>query len=190
MKSKLRLRFVLPLAVIAVGGLAVFQLGLLDRLTGSDDEASAAGPAVTETAPTGDGSTTGTGDGQTEPADGQAATADGEDSAASKPTGMEQLEKKLAKKDVVVLVVYTPDSGVDTRQISEAREGADRAKAGFLALNGLQDSQVAEIAELYDVRATPTVLVFTGGPELVTKIDGYADATTVEQAATNAPYTG
>ena len=91
-----------------------------------------------------------------------------------------------ARPAVVVVVVYTPESDVDTRQIAEAREGSQDAKAGFLALNGSDDEQVAELAGLYDVRTTPAVLVFTRGQTLLTKITGYADSEIVAQAAQNA----
>ena len=184
MKSKLRLRFVLPLAVIAVLGLAVSQFGLLDRLTGSDGDASATPSETqqaTDTVPTEP-------TGQDEPAPTTTGdTAQGaEEPADSKPTGMEQLEKQLRKHDVVVVVVYTPDSAVDTRQIGEARAGADDAKAGFLALNGTNDNQIAELAEKYDIRTTPAVLVFTKGMVLLTNITGFADGEIVAQAAQNA----
>jgi hypothetical protein len=183
-KNKLRLRFVLPLALVAVGGLAVFQLGLLDRLTGSDEDASAT-PSQTQPAT----ETVAAGEtGQDEPA--PATTGDAgqgaEEPESSEPTGMEQLEKRLRKHEVVVVVVYTPESDVDTRQIAEAREGSEDARAGFLALDGSDDNQVAELAELYDVRSTPAVLVFTTGQTLLTKIAGYADSEIVAQAAQNA----
>lgn len=184
MKNKLRLRFVLPLALVAVGGLAVFQLGLLDRLTGSDEDASAT-PAQTQPAT---GTVAGGETGQDEPAPattGEEGQGENE-SEGSGPTGIEQLEKKLRKKSVVVVVVYMPESDVDTRQIAEAREGSQDAKAGFLALDGSDDEQIAELAALYDVRTTPTVLVFTRGQTLLTRITGYADSKVVAQAAQNA----
>lgn len=183
MKNKLRLRFVLPLALVAVGGLAVFQLGLVDRLTGTDEDASAT-PAQSQPIDTVAAGETG----QDEPApattgeEGQGA----EEPSSSEPTGMEKLEKRLLKHEVVVVVVYTPESDVDTRQIAEAREGSDDAQAGFLALDGSDDNQVAELAATYDVRTTPAVLVFTQGQTLLTRITGFADSEIVAQAAQNA----
>lgn len=186
LKSQLRLRFVLPLVIIAAAGLAVFQLGLVERLTGTNETAGAAQPSSAEepsatTAP----ATTGA----EEPVDGET-TAEGEQSieprVTTKPTGAEQLAAELEERPVVVVVVYSPDGAVDSLAIAEARLGAEDAKAGFLALDASKERAIGEIATAYDIRSTPTVLVIRRGPTLANTIAGWADRQTVAQLAENA----
>lgn len=179
LKGKFRLRFVLPLAIVAVVGLAVFQLGLVDRLTGDDETASAAPPAASEPAPPAEPATPSE-DGTTDGTDG------GTEEPAGKPTGAEQLDKKLAKHKIVVMIVYSPEGAVDSSAISEARLGADDANAGFLAINGNKESEVGDLANEYDVRSTPTVLIMERGPSLANKAVGWVDRQTVAQLVEDA----
>lgn len=180
LKGKFRLRFVLPLAIVAIVGLAVFQLGLVDRLTGDDETASAAPPAASEPAPPAEPATTPSEDGTTDGTDG------GTEEPAGKPTGAEQLDKKLAKHKIVVMIVYSPEGAVDSSAISEARLGADDANAGFLAINGNKESEVGDLANEYDVRSTPTVLIMERGPSLANKAVGWVDRQTVAQLVEDA----
>ena len=178
LKSHFRLRFVVPLVAIAVAGLAVFQLGLIDRFTGTDETASAL-PTSTEAAPPSEPTST-------SPAETTSPEPAEEEASKPKPTGMEQLNAELSKHKVVVVVAYSPDGAVDSLAISEARLGADDAKAGFLALNGAKERQIGELAEEYDVRDTPTVLIFERGPSLANKVVGWADRPTVAQLVEDA----
>jgi hypothetical protein len=179
MKSQLRIRFFLPLLLIAAGGLAVFQLGLLDKIKGSGGAAKAAVPAAVSTATetTAPNTATATTETAPTPADGHAPEA---------LSGVERLAAALSHEKIVVVVVYAPEGSVDTLEVADARTGADDAKAGFLALDASKESDVGAFAETYDVRTTPTVLVFRRGPQLVTKFGNYADSQTVAQAAQDA----
>lgn len=182
MKRAQILKFVLPLAIVAAAGVALFQLGALDRLTGSDEEASAT-PAATVAAGVATGSTETTAEPQSEPA-----TTDGpgEQPAEPKgPSGLEKVESALAKHDVVVVVVYTPDAAVDALQVAEARQGAEEVEAGFVALAATKEHQIAEFAEAYSIRNTPSVLVLVAGPEVVKRFSDYVDHVTVAQAVQN-----
>jgi thiol-disulfide isomerase/thioredoxin len=55
--------------------------------------------------------------------------------------------------------------------------------AGFLAVDVSDENAVAAFARAFDVRKAPALLVFKRGPEMVTRIDGFADRDTVAQAA-------
>jgi len=93
------------------------------------------------------------------------------------------LEKALKKHPVVVVVLYAPDSSVDSLAAREARAGALAVRAGFLAVDVTNESAVAELAQLFDVRQAPALLIVERGPKIVTQIAGYADRDTVAQAA-------
>jgi cytoskeletal protein RodZ len=188
MKSQLRLRYVLPLVVVAAGGLAVFKLGVL----GNDGKAEAtpspahhdttasASTTPADTGPAETGSTT-----TTQPAEGSTTSSDTDKG----PTGSDRLATVLKKDAVVVVVVYSPVGAVDKLEVAEARLGADDANAGFLALDASKETAIADFAETYDVRLTPTVLVFRRGPNLAKKFIEFADRDTVAQAAQDARHT-
>lgn len=93
------------------------------------------------------------------------------------------LEKALKKHPVVVVVLYAPDSSVDSLAAREARAGALAVRAGFVAVDVTNESALAELAQLFDVRQAPALLVVERGPTVVTQIAGYADRDTVAQAA-------
>jgi hypothetical protein len=174
-KEQLRLRFVIPLVAVALGGLGVAKFVLMDD--GNAAEAAApTGPAATSPAPA--------------PAPPTATATDeapeeeeGGSEQSEKPTGMEKLTAALAEDAIVIVVVYSPDGAVDAKQVSEARAAADDVATGFLSLNGLKERDVEEIAEAYDVRTTPHVLVFRRGPEVAARFDTWADRETLAQAA-------
>jgi hypothetical protein len=174
-RNQLRLKFILPLILVAVGGLAVAKFVVLSDDSG---EAEAAAPATTVA--------------QSEPppaVETEPATTEAED-AEPQAVGLAKLDAALKKKGVVVVVVYSPDGAVDTLQVSEARQGAADVKAGFLALNGQKEKEIADFATTYDVRTTPVVLVFRRGPELWQRFDTVTDRKTVAQAAQNARQAG
>lgn len=99
------------------------------------------------------------------------------------PLKKTRLEKALAKHDVVVVVLYSPDAAVDSLATREARAGALAVGAGFVAVDASNEDAVADFATSFDLRRAPVLLVFKRGPEMVTRIDGYADRDTVAQAA-------
>ena len=99
------------------------------------------------------------------------------------PAKKTPLERALRRKDVVVVVLYAPDAAVDSLVTREARAGALAVGAGFLAVDVSDDDAVAEFATTFDARQAPVLLVFKRGPEMVTRIDGFADRDTVAQAA-------
>ena len=175
MREQLRLKLVVPLVVIALGGLAVAKFVVLD-----DDsvEAEAAIPAAPVVDPVG---------AESEP---PAAATTTEEPAADEPpaedAGVRKLEKALKKNKVVVVVVYSPDGAVDAQQVGEARSGAADVNAGFLALNAAKEKEIGDFAQTYEIRTTPLVLVFRRGPEPVGRFETFADSVTVAQAAQDA----
>ncbi len=191
MRSRVRLRVLVPLAaavVVAAAGLAVLQLDLLDKvgLTSSDTEPAAAAPAVPEPSIAAAGSASEEAPGETTmPGETGEATPTAP-ASASGSGGMDALEEELATHDVVVLVAYMPDSAVDLEVTREARLAAADTKAGFVSVNAAREKMIRELATVYDIRDTPTVLVFTPGPQLDNRLIGYVDQTTVAQAAVQA----
>jgi hypothetical protein len=180
-----------PLAaavVVAAAGLAVLQLDLLDKvgLTSSDTEPPAAAPAVLapSIAAAGSASEVELGEATMPAGTGEATPA--EPAPGSGSGGMDALEAELEKHEVVVLVAYMPDSAVDLEVTREARLAAADTKAGFVSVNASREKMIRELATVYDIRDTPTVLVFTPGPQLDNRLIGYVDQTTVAQAAVQA----
>lgn len=179
MREQLRLKLVVPLVVIALGGLAVAKFVVLD-----DDsvEAEAAIPAATVVDTAGADSEPPATTTTEEPA--------AEEPAAEEPpaedAGVRKLDKALEKNKVVVVVVYSPDGAVDAQQVGEARSGAADVNVGFLSLNAAKEKEIGDFAQTYEIRTTPVVLVFRRGPELVGRFETFADSVTVAQAAQDA----
>lgn len=183
-RSQVRLRVLIPLLVVAIAGLGFVKFGLGALGLGPDQgEPVAASAAGSGSAPaTPDEAAAGAqagGAGETEPADGAAP-------APAESGGMEKLQAELETHKVVVLVVYSPDAAVDTIVTREARLGAEDVDAGFVSVNAAKEKLVGDLALTYDLRVTPVVLVFRRGPELKTKLVGWADRETVAQAAKDA----
>ena len=179
MREQLRLKLVVPLVVIALGGLAVAKFVVLD-----DDsvEAEAAIPAATVVDTAGADSEP--------PAATTSTDGPAEEPAAEEPpaedAGVRKLDKALKKNKVVVVVVYSPDGAVDAQQVGEARSGAADVNVGFLSLNAAKEKEIGDFAQTYEIRTTPVVLVFRRGPELVGRFETFADSVTVAQAAQDA----
>ena len=96
------------------------------------------------------------------------------------------LHAALQRHDVVVVSLHTPGGRVDELALPEARAGAEAARAGFVALNALDELQGGALARLIGIRKTPALFVYTNPDVLALTIDGYVDAETVAQAAQNA----
>jgi thiol:disulfide interchange protein len=92
----------------------------------------------------------------------------------------------LRNHRVAVVLLYDPESKVDSFSLAEAQLGAERAHAGFLRVNVLKEGQIAAFAKTYGVLQVPTVLFFARPGKLVQKLSGFADRDTVAQAALNA----
>jgi hypothetical protein len=95
------------------------------------------------------------------------------------------LEQALRRDRAVVVVFYTPGSAVDSAAIREARAGALALDAGFLSVNVKRNLEVEKLAAEYGVVHAPGVLVFVRGPKVASQF-GYADRGTVAQAVANA----
>lgn len=106
------------------------------------------------------------------------------DATRIRPAG--GLEWALLTEPVVVVVFYTPDAVQDTLTILEARAASLATKSGFIAVDVTREQQVQSLAIGYDVLESPSVLVFTRGPKLEARFDGFVDRETVAQAVENA----
>ena len=89
---------------------------------------------------------------------------------------------------VAVVLLYDPQTKIDSLSLGEAQLGAERAHAGFLRVNVLRQHQVGPFVKTYGVMQVPTVLFFARPGKLVQKLDGFADHETVAQAALNAAH--
>ncbi len=97
------------------------------------------------------------------------------------------LRRTLAARRVVVVVFYTRGAAVDRQVVAEASAGAARAGAGFRAVNVADEARARAVATLLGGGAqAPTVVVFKRPGVVSVKLEGYADAATITQAAVNA----
>ena len=96
------------------------------------------------------------------------------------------LAEALERNRIVVAVLYSPASSVDTLTIREARAGAALAGVGFVALNVYDTHEIAPVTAQYAVRESPSVLIFVRHHGAVSQFAGYLDRETVAQAADNA----
>jgi hypothetical protein len=179
MRQQLRLRVLVPVAV----------LGLLGAGVGAFAMGQPANPASTPLPASSAAVDTGATDvGQTET--GAATTtpeAPAPPPAPPKPKPEKTpLEQELAAHRAVVVVFQTPGADLDAAAVREARAGAAAVSAGFLAVNVTEEGAVADIAAEYEVLEAPTVLVIVRRGEVRAGFDGYTDRQTVAQAVTNA----
>jgi hypothetical protein len=176
MRQQLRLRVLLPVAV----------LGLLGAGFGAYATGRPATPEALPLPPTGS-SATDTGAAETGAAETVPTTTEAAPPApAPEPQPKTQLEQALAKHRIVVVVFHTPDADLDATAVREARAGALAAGAGFLAVDVSREGAVAKLALEYEVLEAPTVLVLTRRSGVRSAFDGYVDRDTVAQAVTNA----
>ncbi|MGH3091326.1 MAG: hypothetical protein ACRDOG_03210, partial [Gaiellaceae bacterium] len=96
------------------------------------------------------------------------------------------LEWALVEHRAVVLLFYTPASGLDGTTVLEARSAALDTGAAFLPVNVKANGEVSGLAETYEVLEAPAVLVFVRGPKLAARFDRFADRETIAQAIENA----
>jgi hypothetical protein len=104
------------------------------------------------------------------------------------------LANALRSHSVVVVALVTPGSSVDQMTLAEAKAGATDAHAGFVVIDVSNNAQVAALSALVGTNAdpqnrlldAPAVLIFQQPQTLYVRLNGYSDASTVEQAAVNA----
>jgi hypothetical protein len=100
----------------------------------------------------------------------------------------------LKRHSVVVLALVAPKSTVDRLTLDEAKAGAAAAHAAFVTISVSNNAQVQALSALVSPSAdpqnrlldAPAVLVFQKPQALYVRLNGYADADTIEQAAINA----
>jgi hypothetical protein len=160
MASQLRLRVVLPVAVLGILGLGV---GAFATTRNAPDDGGPLPPATS--------------------------TATAKPKPPKEPKQeppRSALEAALRKHNVVVVLFHAPGDDYDTIQTRETRAGALAAGAGFLAVDVTRNKKVAELAAEYGVRDAPATVVFKRGPKVVYSVAGYMDRAAVAQAAANA----
>jgi hypothetical protein len=163
--SQLRLRVVLPVAVLGILGLGIGAFAT----TRSAPDPGPIPPAATST--------------HKNPKNNKQAEPKPPKHSGPKPT---PLQAALTKHGVVVVLFYAPGDSYDTIQTRETRAGALAANAGFLALDVTKNRSVSALAAKYDVRDAPATLIFRRGPKVVYRVAGYMDRSAVAQAAANA----
>jgi hypothetical protein len=93
--------------------------------------------------------------------------------------------RALRKERVVVAALFAP-GGRDLAAVEQARTGARETGAGFAAVNVLREGNAGAVEKLVGAVSAPSVLVFKRPGKVVFRFEGYADATTVAQAAHDA----
>jgi hypothetical protein len=163
MRSQLRLRVLLPVAVLGLLGAGFGAFNFLGP-SGTEDAAALASvqPAKKST-----------------PARKAA-------KPRPKPKKPTPLELALEEHRAVVVVLYTPEASLDALTTLEARAGARAAGAGFVAVDVSKERAVAPLAKAHALRTAPGILVVTRGPKVAVRFNGYEDRETVAQAAANA----
>jgi hypothetical protein len=165
MVSQLRLRVLLPVAILGILGLGVGAFATT-RSTPDTSNADAVAARI-------------------------AAKQKTKTPTPSKPIQkpsrqLTPLESALREHSVVVVLFYAPGDDYDTIQARETRAGALAAKAGFLALKVTKNPQIAALAAEYDIREAPATVIFTRGPRVAYRVAGYMDRQAVAQAAADA----
>jgi len=99
------------------------------------------------------------------------------------------LQSQLALHKVVVVSLYNPNADVDAISVAEAHAGATDAGAGFLLVNVLDNKIAGPLTALLPgggLLPDPGVLVYRAPGDIMVRLNGFADRTTVSQAVTNA----
>ena len=99
------------------------------------------------------------------------------------------LQWQLAHHKVVVVSVYNPRSDVDAISVAEAHAGAVDANAGFLLVSVLDNTVAGLLTALLPgggLLPDPGVLIYRAPGDVALRLDGFADRSSVAQAATNA----
>jgi hypothetical protein len=175
-----RLLLLLPAAVIAAGGLAL-SLGILPAGGSSPAGAKQALPAAAHARPA---------KSQRKTHRAGATVHSAGTSRVRRPPAPasfpQALEHAFGTHRVVVVATFLPKAALDTITLREARAGARAASVGFLMVNAARERQIFHVHQLFRVTSNPTILVLVRPGRVVTRLDGFADAATVAQAAANA----
>ena len=94
-----------------------------------------------------------------------------------------RVNEALRSFAVVVVSLYNPEVTVDSTSLDEAAAGAKLAKAGFLAINVLDQAQASPFTDALGVLQDPTLLIYARPGKLMFRVDGFADRQVVAQAA-------
>lgn len=99
-----------------------------------------------------------------------------------------EVASEFARHDVVLVELYSAEAPLDQLALTEARVGAGKAGAGFVALDVTsgRDKTVRALVTKLGMLNAPTLLVFRAPGTLFTQIGGFSDHETVAQAAVNA----
>jgi len=102
--------------------------------------------------------------------------------------GVNALDAALVAHPLVVVSVYARNVATDNLAMIEARAGAARVGAGFVAFNVFDEKIARQLATLLGGNATsnPEVLFFKRPRNPVFRLQGFADSQVVAQAARNA----
>lgn len=176
MRQQLRLRVLLPVAVLGLLGVGY---GAFAYGQGPDVPESIAVPAptTTEAAP------------KPKPKPKATAKPKAKPKPAAKPAlnpTLAALQRELGEKGVAVVVFYNPEDDRDSLAVLEARAGADAADAGFVAVNVTEEKAVRRLAAAFEVLRAPAVVVVVPPRRVTARFLEYVDRATVEQAVENA----
>jgi hypothetical protein len=94
--------------------------------------------------------------------------------------------RALQKHSVVVVAMYIPSSGVDKTTTAEAQAGAKTARAGFVAIDVLNQKNGTAMLRKLGVVNTPVVLVVKRPANVDSEFHGLVDRAVVAQAVTEA----
>jgi hypothetical protein len=99
-----------------------------------------------------------------------------------------KVANKLRYSKVLVVSLYQGATAADRAAVAAARTGTRGVRAGFLAVNVLNESSARSIQTFVGTTSTPTVVVVRRPGRIVSRLEGAAssDAQLVAQAAHNA----
>lgn len=95
------------------------------------------------------------------------------------------VDRALRRHGVVVVTVHMPGASVDGALLREARTGAQRANAGYVAIRGTNEGLVRTLLAKTGMLPSPAVVVVKR-PGVVTSVMATADQRIVEQAVAQA----
>ena len=108
--------------------------------------------------------------------------------AVDPPTTPPALKKAIRNNQVTVVIVHAKRATFDALALREARAGAARASAKFIAVDTSNEKTISTWVKRYpELKVSPTVLVFgRDREEPMSKLTVFSDREVVAQAATNA----
>lgn len=102
--------------------------------------------------------------------------------------GVAALDAALVAHPLVVVSVYAPNVVTDNEAMNEAKAGAAKVGAGFVAFNIYEEKLARQLATLLGDNSqanNPEVLIFKRPRTLAFALQGFADSQVVAQAAQN-----